>query len=161
MRCHRSMEGRLISKRNLPRQKTGKTSVNEAVTACSKMRPCAGQSANVPRNLKAAQITGPSVRLRRIVVFRFADIAVPIAGSTMGSNTKVLCQWERRGGVKRGIGKVEAPIRWKVDCRYLLNTHTDGLDTSDLLLPGHHWPFLVQLNTNGTFLDDVLTADGI
>ncbi len=100
------MKGRLVSKRNLPRRKAAKTSVYEAVAVCSKMRPCAGQSADVLRSLRAAQLTGPSVRLRRIIVSRFAEIAVPIPGSTMGSNTEVLCQWERRDGVKRGIGKV-------------------------------------------------------
>lgn len=100
------MKGRPVSKRNLPRRKTGKTSVNEAVAVCSKMRPCEGQSADVLHSLRAIELTGPSVGLRRIVISRFADIAVPIPGSTMGSNTKALCQWERRGGVKRGIGKV-------------------------------------------------------
>lgn len=100
------MKGRPVSKRNLPRRKTGKTSVNEAVAVCSKMRPCEGQSADVLHSLRAIELTGPSVGLRRIVISRFADIAVPITGSTMGSNTKALCQWERRGGVKRGIGKV-------------------------------------------------------
>lgn len=52
-------------------------------------------------------------------------------------------------------------MSWKVDCCYLPNTHTDGLDASDLLLSGHRWPFLVQLNTCGMFRDDVLAADGI
>jgi hypothetical protein len=34
---------------------------------------------------------GPSVGFRRIVVSRFADIAVPVSGSAMGPDTKALC----------------------------------------------------------------------
>ena len=100
------MKGRFIRKRNLASWKTGKTSINEAVALCSKMRPCAGKSADVLRNFRATELTGPSVGLRRIVVSRFADIAVPMPVSAMGPNTKALCQWQRRGGVKRGIDKV-------------------------------------------------------
>ena len=161
MRCNGSMKGRFTSKRNLSSWDTGKTSVNEAVAVCSKMRPCAGQSADLLRSCKAIGLTGPSVGLRRFVVSRFADIAIPISGSAMGTNTKVFCQWHRRGGVKRAIDKVYTAIRWKVDCCYLLNRHADGLGAIDLLLPGHQWPFLVQLNTCSMFHNDILTADGI
>lgn len=100
------MEGRLISKRNRSRWKTGKTSVNEAVTVCSQMRPYGDQSADMLRRFRTTELTGPSIRLRRVIESRFADIAVPIPGSAVGSNTKALCQWQRGGGVKRGIGKV-------------------------------------------------------
>ena len=79
----------------------------------------------------------------------------------MGPYTKALCKWQCAGGVERGIDKVETSIRWKVDYCYLLNTHTNGLDAHNLLLPGHCWPFLVQLNTSGMFCDDILTANGI
>lgn len=105
MRCHGSMKGRLFSKRNRSRWKTGKTSIDEAVTVCSQMRPYRGQSADMLRRFRTTELTGPSIRLRRIIDSRFADIAVLIPGSAMESNTKALCQWQRGRGVKRASAK--------------------------------------------------------
>ena len=67
----------------------------------------------------------------------FAYVVVLIPRSAMGPDVEVLCKWQCGVGAERSMDKVETSISGKVDCCYLLNTYTDGLDASIVLLPGN------------------------
>jgi len=63
--------------------------------------------------------------------------------------------------VDGSVGKIQASVRRKVDCCGLLDIRRDGSDAVDLLLSGHRWPLLVQLNAHRVLHDDILAADGV
>ena len=79
----------------------------------------------------------------------------------MRPNTKPSSKGHLGDGINSDVAKVQAPVCWKRDCGCLLNVHRDCLDAGNLLLSGHRWPFLVQLNALDVFHDDILATNDV
>ena len=107
------------------------------------------------------ELTRAPVRFCRSIVSSFADIAVPIPSSAMRPNTEPSSKGHLGSGVNSDIAKIQTTVRWKHHCGCLLNVHRDGLDAGDLLLPGHRWPLLMQLNALGVLHNDILAANDV
>jgi hypothetical protein len=79
----------------------------------------------------------------------------------MRTYAELLVQRLRETRVERAINKIQAAISRKLDVYHFFDLLIDSVDASDLLVPGHSWPSLVQLNTSSMFHDNIFTTNGI
>ena len=98
-----------------------------------------------------------------MVVSRLGGVAVPIDSSAMRPDTESLVRIQSllKASIERSINKIQAPVSWEFDVYHFFDLLIYSVYTSDLLVPSHTWPFLVQLNTGGVFHDDVLAPNGV
>lgn len=106
-------------------------------------------------------LTRPSVGLRWVVVSRFANTAIPVGSSTMRPNSIAMCKRLLKCRTNVDVVKVEAAVSLEINSRHLLNTINNSPSASNLLFPGHCWPYLMQLNTFDVFHNNVLAPDSV
>ena len=106
-------------------------------------------------------LTWSAVRLWRAVVFWLMSLAIPVCNSAMRSNHIAWGNGMFHCGINVNVVEVQATVSMKIEGRHLLDISDDSPCTSNLLLQGHRWPYLMQLNTFSMFHDDVLTADSV
>lgn len=64
-------------------------------------------------------------------------------------------------GINVDVVEIQATVSLEINRRHLLNIFNNSPGTSNPLLQGHCWPFLMQLDTFGVFHNNVLAADSI
>lgn len=106
-------------------------------------------------------LTWSLVGLCRAIVSWLANLATPVCSSAMRSNNIAWCKRVFQCGINVNVVEIQATVGLELDRCHLLDIANNCRGTSNLLLQGHCWPYLMQLNTLSVFHNDVLAADSI
>jgi hypothetical protein len=87
--------------------------------------------------------TGSPVGFYVVVIYRFADIVIPIPSAAMRPDAELLIERLPGSRVERDIDKIQAPVSRKFDVYHFFNLPIDSVYTSYLLVASHTRPFLM------------------